>query len=231
MRFIVSVFGLMLVLTIDPVSVCQVDAAPSRKARSVDVRIDHEVLLESRPILEFFLDIMRGTGLSGGFAGIEDCSGLPRGELKLSQGMTLRQAMDALVAANPSYQWKLRDGVVDLIPRVGIPFLEPRINKFQVDATEHEAPAVLEEVLRLPVVQARAVELGLKRGLGQGGPGVYEEHPVKREPARIHVDLQGLALLDAFNKIAQESRNAVWIYRETDCGADKTYKVELASDY
>jgi hypothetical protein len=203
----------------------------SREPGPADVRIGHDVVVENQPVLWAFLEVLRGTGVKGGFAAIADCSDLPRGTLKLKQGVTLHEAMDALVAANPSYRWQLEDGVVVLMPTSGVSFLNTKIGKFQMDATDREIPAILHELLRLPEVQASAAQLYLKPGLGQGGPGVYDEHPVQTAPARIHADWRNFSLLDGFNRVVQTSQKAVWIYRETDCGGDKTYTIEVASDY
>jgi len=196
-----------------------------------DVTINRDVLVKNQPVLRIFLDVLRGTGVNGGFAEIAGCSDLPQGSLKLKHGVTVRGAMDALVARNPGYQWELENGVVVLRPRVGIPLLNTQIRKFQMNATERETPAVLQALLRLAEVQAHAAQLDLKPALGQGGPGVYEEHPIQREAARFHAGWQNFSLLDGLNRIVQTSRRAVWIYRETDCGGDKTYSDEMATDY
>ncbi len=209
----------------------QMEAAASGEPQPADVRIGHDVLVENQRVLDIFLSVLRDTGVHGGFAEVAGCSDLPQGSLKLKQGITLRDAMDALVAANPNYQWELEDGVVDLMPRVDVPLLDTKIGRFQKDATDREAPAILYELLWLPEVQAHAAQLDLKPALGQGGPGVYDENPVQREPARIHANWQNLSLLDAFNRTVQTSRKAVWIYRETDCNRDRTYTVRVASDY
>ena len=231
MKRLINLSVLVLVLAAEPMTVCQVEAAASDEPQPANVRIDHDVLVENQRVLDIFLHVLRDTGFPGGFVEVAGCSDLPRGSLKLKQGTTVREAMDALVAANPNYQWKWKEGVVDLMPRVGIPLLSTQIRKFQMDATEHETPAVLQALLRLPEVQAHAAQLDLKTALGQGGPGVYEEHPIPREPARFHADWQNFPLLDGLNRIVRTSRRAVWIYRETDCGGDKTYAVEMATDY
>jgi hypothetical protein len=227
----ISFSVLVLVLTAEPMALCQAEAVASGELQPGNIRIDHGVLTENQPILRIFLGVLRGTGLNGGFAEIAGCSDEPEGSLRLRPGITVREAMDALVAANPNYQWDFKDGVVELMPRVDVPLLHVKIGKFQVDSTERETPAILEGLLRLPEVRARAAQLDLKPGLGQGGPGVYDEHPVHREPARIHANWQNLSLLEALNGIVRASRKAVWIYRETDCSGDKTYSIEAASDY
>ena len=42
----------------------------------------------------------------------------------------------------PGYQWELKVGVVNLMPRSDAPFLRTRITKFQMNATERETRAI-----------------------------------------------------------------------------------------
>lgn len=178
-------------------------------------------------------EILRGTGLHGGSAEITGCSDLPRGQLQIKQGATVQQAMDELVAANPGYQWALRDGAVNLMPQSGAPLLEARISKFQIDATDREIPVLLEDLLRLQELRKPEAELGLSRPrVGQEIiAGAAKINPVARQPVPIHLDIQNLSLEEAFDKVVSFSPGAVWIYRETDCNGVKTYTVEMRSDY
>jgi hypothetical protein len=219
----------VLIMLAEP-AVCQLDGPVSRKSLAAKIRIDHNVVVENQRVLEIFLDLLRGTGIHGGFAEIGNCSDLPKGSLRLKQGASLREAMDALVAANPSYQWELQDGVINLMPRVGVSFLSTKIGKFQMDATDREIRIVIQDLLRLPEVREHEADFGLKPGYWSGGPGVYDEHPVPRQPVSVHINLQNLSLQRAFNRIAEKSQKAVWIYHETDCGGNKSYTVEIASD-
>jgi hypothetical protein len=207
----------------------QSGAAQASKPEPADIRMNHDVLVEDQRLEFIFLDVLHGTGLHGGFAEITGCSGLPMGRLQIKQGVTVRQAMDVLVAANPGYKWELKGGAVDLQPRSGAPLLDTRIAKFQMDATDLANEAVLQDLLRLPEVRERQAALGLKGGIhagpGGGGAGI-KIHPVPRQPVPIHFNLQNVSLREAFNKIVQASSDGVWIYHETDCNGAKTFTVE-----
>jgi hypothetical protein len=196
-----------------------------------EIRINHDVQVEDWRVLDIFSYLLRGTGLHGGFVEIAVCRDLPKGRLHIEPGFTVRQAMDALVAANPGYQWELKDGVVNLMPKGSAPLLDTRIAKFQMEATDRELPIFFQDLLRLPVVQAREAALGVKEGPGQVGLSGGQEHPVPRQPVPIQINVQNLSLQDAFNKIVQASPKGVWIYHETDCNGAKTFIVEVASDY
>lgn len=112
-----------------------------------NVRIKHDVLAEDQPVKFIFQDILRGTGVHGGFAEIAGCTDWPKGSLKVKRGSTIRQAMNALVAANPGYRWELRNGVIDLMPQGGVPLLGTRVARFQMKVMDNAVPAALQDVL------------------------------------------------------------------------------------
>jgi hypothetical protein len=147
----------------------------------LDTRIKQDVLIENPRSKYLLSGLLQGTGLQGGFAEVAGCSeDQLKGRVQLKQGTTVRQALDALVAANPGYRWELRDGVVNLMPRSGVPLLRTRIAKFQIDTTDRDIAALLHNVLSLPEVREREAELGLKEGTyaGPGGGGAaVEKHP------------------------------------------------------
>lgn len=217
----------ILIATAWPTSAHQFGVAQAKKLRPAEIRIDHDVLVQNQRLEFIFLDVLHGTGLHGGFAEIAGCSGLRMGRLEIRQGVTVRQAMDALVAANPGYKWELKDGAVNLLPRGGVPLLRTKIAKFQMNATDNAIPAVLQEALRLPEVREREAALGLKQGVGmEGGAGPSYIHPVARQPLPVHIKLQNLSLQEVFNKVVEASPKWAWIYHETDCRGAKTFVVQ-----
>ena len=227
MKRFIGLFTSILIASVWPTVAQQLGTAQVNKLQPADIRINHDVLVEDQRLGFIFLDVLHGTGLHGGFVEMAGCSDLPKGRLHIKQGVTVRQAMDALVAANPGYKWELKDGVVDLVPRGRVPLLRTRIAKFQMNATDNAIPAVLQEVLKLPEVRKREAVLGLQQGPGQGGPGAIEKHPVPRQHVPVQIKVQNLSLQEAFNKIVQASPKGVWVYRETDCNGAKTFVVEM----
>ncbi len=227
MKHFIGLFTSIMIASGCPTVAQQLGAAPVNKPQPADIRINHDVLVEDQRLGFIFLDVLHGTGLPGGFVEMAGCSDLPKGRLQIEQGATVRQAMDALVAANPGYKWELKNGAVDLVPRGGVPLLRTRIAKFQMNATDNAIPAVLQEVLKLPEVRKREAALGIKQGPGQGGPGAIEKHPVPKKPVPVQIDVQNVSLQEAFNKIVQASTKGAWVYRETDCNGAKTFVVEM----
>ena len=198
---------------------------------TVSLRIDHDVFGANKPVREIFLDVLRNTGARGGFAQFVGCTDLPKGHLDVKKGITVRDAMDALVAANPGYQWDMEDGVVNLMPRRGVPLLNTIITKFHMEATDQEAHVFFQDLLTVPEVQQREAALGLKKGLGQGGPTSVPKHPVPKKHLPVSINVQNLTLQESFNKIVGVLPKGVWLYYETDCNGAKTYIVDVASDY
>jgi hypothetical protein len=232
MKYGIGYFIWILLVPGAATTVHQSGVARVDEPQPASVRISHDILAENEPLSLILFDILRGTGVHGGFVEMTGCSDWPKGHLEVKQGTTLREAMAAVVAANPNYQWDLEDDVVNLMPRDGVPLLRTRIAKFQMDATDSEIRIVLQDLLRLPEVREREAALGLQQGPGQGpGLGVGDIHPVPRQPVPVHINLRNLSLQDAFNKIIQASPKAVWIYHQTECNGAKTYTVEVVSDY
>jgi len=210
----------------------QFAVAQANQPHLAEIRINHDIAVENQRLEFIFLDLLRGTGLHGGFVETAACSDLAEGRLQIKQGATVQQAMDELVAANPGYQWELKDGVVNLMPLGGSQLLETNIAKFQSDATDRELEAALQDLLRLPEVREREASLGLKGGIHAGSRAeAVEERPLPRQPVLVHINLQNVSLQEAFNQVVVLSPDGVWIYRETDCNGVKTYTVEMRSDY
>ncbi len=201
--------------------------APAQKPQPADIRIDHDVEVQNWRVQDILLYLLHGTGLHGGVAEIAACSDLPKARLNIKKGTTVQQAMDALVAANPGYRWELNGGVVNLMPRGGVPLLQTRIARYQKDMTDREILAVIGDVLALPEVRERAAALSLKPGMSGIGLFAGESHPLPRQSVPVRINIQNLSLQEALNKIVQASPNAAWIYHETDCDRTKTYIVEL----
>ena len=121
------------------------------------------------------------------------------------QDATLTDVMNALVQSSKKYQWRQTGGFIDVWPLAGGNLLlETRINSFNVkDLSPSEA---FDQLLNLPVVQANMTTLNLKRRAPDVTPG-------KLSSSRFSVNLEGVSLREALNKIAQESHIEIWIFR------------------
>ncbi len=117
---------------------------------------------------------------------------------------TLTDAMNAIVQSSKKYQWRQSGGFIDVWPLAGgNPLLETRINSFNVkDLSVSEA---LDQLLNLPEVQQNMADLHLKRR----APDARE----KLSSSKFSINLEGVSLREALDKIAQESHLAIWIFR------------------
>ena len=131
---------------------------------------------------------------------------------------TVTDVMNAIVQSSKKYQWQQTDGFVDVWPSTGSnPLLETRIGSFNVkDLSPSEA---FDQLLNLPEVQANMTALNLKRRAPDGSPG-------KLSASRFSVNLAGVSLREALNKIAQESRIEIWIFRNYPNGLFSISSVE-----
>jgi hypothetical protein len=232
MKYLLNFAAWMLILSGLPMAAQQSQPAQVTQPLPADIRIGHDVHVENGPLLGIFKDILRGTGIYGGFVDTTNCEDQPKGHhLQIETGMTVQQAMDALVAANPGYRWQMSDGVVNLMPQNPSPLLLTRIPKFEIKATDREIPAVLNELLRLPAVLAREAALGIKDG-PVSGVGLSSSGPVPKPPVPIEINLRNVSLLEAFNKIIVHAPpGAMWISGEGLCGGQKSFGIHVAENY
>jgi len=117
---------------------------------------------------------------------------------------TVTDVMNAIIQSSKKYQWRQTGEVVDVWPSAGSnPLLETRINSFKVkDLSPAEA---FDQLFNLPEVQASMNGLNLKRRA--------PDPPGKLSGSRFSINLEGMSLREALNKIAQESHLAIWVFR------------------
>jgi hypothetical protein len=134
------------------------------------------------------------------------------------QDATVTDVMNGIVQSSKEYQWRQTGAFVDVWPSAGgNPLLETRIGSFNVkDLSPSEA---FDQLLNLPEVQANMTALKLKRRAPDASLG-------KLSSSRFSVNLQGMSLREALNKIAQESRLEIWIFRNHPNGFFSINSVE-----
>lgn len=118
---------------------------------------------------------------------------------------TIRDVLNATVQSSKRYQWRQIGEFVDVWPIAGSnPLLDTTISSFNVkDLSPAEA---FDQLFNLPEVQANMTALKLKRRAPDVSPG-------KLSSSRFSLNLEGVSLREALNKIAQEARLEIWIFR------------------
>ena len=131
---------------------------------------------------------------------------------------TVTDVLKATVQSSKKYQWRQIGEFVDVWPLAGgNPLLETRISSFNVkDVSPADA---FDQLLNLPEVRANMTALNLKRRAPDVSPG-------KLTSSRFSVNLEGVSLREALNKIAQESRLEIWIFRNYPNGFFSISSVE-----
>jgi len=173
--------------------------------------------------------VLRGTALSGGVAEEIGCSTIPTAQLDVQQGATVREAMGAFVAQNPGYRWSEDADVVNLMPVTEFPLLNAQIRTFeQVTTADATTPgAALNELLSLPEVRQRAVELNLKPG--PRATGLLHD---QRSPTRIRLSLHDVSLQEAFNSVVRVyGAHTIWVYDERHCHGERTYVARASKEF
>jgi len=130
----------------------------------------------------------------------------------------LADVMNAIVKSSKKYQWRQAGAYVDVWPLAGSnPLLETKISIFNVkDVTPSEA---FDRLLNLPEVQANMKDLNLQRRAPEGFSG-------KLSSSKFSVNLEGVSLREALDKIAQESHIEIWIFRNYPNGFFSISSVE-----
>jgi hypothetical protein len=133
-----------------------------------------------------------------------DTQGYQRVEMDLSDA-SITDVMNAIVQSSKKYQWRQTDRFVEIWPLTGSnPLLETRISSFNFK--DLSASQAFDQLLNLPEVQANMTTLNLKRRVPDVSPG-------KVSISRFSLNLEGLTLREALNKIAHESHIEIWIFR------------------
>ena len=118
---------------------------------------------------------------------------------------TVADVLNAVMQSSKKYQWRQNGEVIDVWPLVGAnPLLETKITSFKVkDVSPLEA---FDQLFNLPEVKASMTGFNMKRRAPEGSPA-------KLNNSKFSVDLEGVTLREALNKIALESKIQIWIFR------------------
>jgi len=165
--------------------------------------------------------------VSGGIVIIAGCGDDPTYNFR-SFGPTLRDALNAIVAVDNQYVWRLDGYAINVTPQRGpLPLLRSHIRELNI-RNAHSVDEALSQTLNLPELRKRVRELNLTRGFMRtglsdlarpDGPAVIQ--------SSYNLNLKNVSLQQALNAIAQADGKAVWQYRETRCNAKTEFQIEF----
>jgi hypothetical protein len=199
-------------------------------AKSIEERLD-EMIHDLEPLNKdsteiAFAKVLHHAQFSGGIVEVHDCFKPEKaGRWPHSDdlnGLTLREALNRIVADDPRYKWQIDDTAIDLIPRRGVPpLLDIHLTHFQLRA-EDVAMAIEATLFTEPTVEKALHELNLKKEdrlkvyIGSAPP-----------PMGKPLDLIDASILHILNAVASNHRfPAVWHYAESVGNCEHTYYLE-----
>lgn len=133
-------------------------------------------------------------------------------------GMSAREVLDSIVAADPRYRWSLEDGVINVLPAAGHPpLLDVRLAEFKGEATVCGLFGALRES---PEVRRRAAELGFDTGQPSDDANGYII--MGGIPSTYEIHCRDCTVLEVLNEIARQTEST-WMYRESNSGGKRDF--------
>jgi hypothetical protein len=192
--------------------------------KSDEVFLQREVKanLSSVTTDEALFAVLQDARLSGGLGTIYQCSQSVRSQLTPS-GSSVRDALDAIVSTDPQYKWQIKDGVINVVSRNEIPFLELRIAEFVLpSSTIDEA---LGQLLAMDEVKRGEVELGIGPQLLRGKIGYPDTRKLGRKRS---VKYENITVREALNAIVRANGPARWVYTQGSCDGRNWFEITIA---
>ncbi len=141
----------------------------------------------------------------GKVIGLETNPAKPRSNITLArQTVSFPQLLDAIVQAEPSYQWREGEDSIEVFPvNRSTSLLDTTIASFEVkDVSSEEA---ISHLLNLPEVQAyvSSMKLSSKSSVGTS----------TKDGNKITLSMQGTTVRQVLDQIAADSGTKFWIFR------------------
>jgi hypothetical protein len=166
---------------------------------------------EALTTTEAFSRALHFAGAAGGVVRTIGCEPEPASRAVEFGGLPLREVLDSIVSADPSYRWETDNDAINLIPISGEPeLLKLHINRFKAENVI-SAQVALDQLLALPEASNRMAELRLSRGLQ------LLVIPSAPNQPTFSVHCRNTTLRSTLNAIASAKGHAVWSYTERHC--------------
>jgi hypothetical protein len=176
--------------------------------------------------------LSRAAHVSGGFASVNSSCAPPAVKSwSTVDGMPLSAALNDI--ADLTSEWRVEDGVIDVLPRESLPvLLEVHVHRFEWD-TGSPAASVISKLRSIPEVSEKAALLGLKELPFEGhSSGVciglncpnQSLHPGQ---ARVNEDV---ALIHILNEVVQAHEGTVWHYAEHRCQGQVKFTITVIGE-
>lgn len=142
--------------------------------------------------------------------------------------ISIENLLSVVEQVDPEYKWEFRDGIINLLPRQGIPeLLETRFQEFHTQGlTPQEA---LNALLAAPETKRKKAEKGLDRAVTSFSLlQSYDPDPSAADNnSRFDKDLRNVTFQQILNEIVKRAGNKTWLYTERRCGEETQFSVVL----
>ena len=183
--------------------------------------------LENVMVGQAVVNALLHAGVPGGVAKVADCNEAVTYSFR-PRDYSLRGVLDSIVSTDRRYTWEVKDDVINVIPSNGLPpFLAVRVSRFDLHNTESPEEA-LSQLLAVPEVKRAQLSLGPRAVQGRVSVFCPQGCPTE-ETKKISVSLKGATVRESLNAIARAHGNAVWWFRQSECGGRKTFSLDFNS--
>jgi hypothetical protein len=150
--------------------------------------------------------------------GLEADPKKPRSVVTLDlHDVTFHDMLNGIVQSEPRYQWRENGGCIEVFPvSGGLSLLDTPIGSFQV--TEVNRDLAINRLLGLPEVRAQSLSMNLK-------PRPPYPPSERTKDEKLSLNVSGVTLRQALNRIAQDSGAKFWVFRRYD---DGTFEITLS---
>jgi hypothetical protein len=181
-----------------------------------------------------FATLVREARFSGGVAtSDQQCSHGQESSISVPSGTRFDIALGQLAGNKTPFEWKLRDGVVNLLPAGSVPpLLQVRIRRFAWDRAT-SVREVMDRLRQLPEVSEEALKLGLVEAPIEGGASaicIRGDCGKKPKPVSAIETEEGVTLLTVLNRIVRAHSGVVWSYSEYQCDKGALFSLDVLGD-
>jgi hypothetical protein len=180
-------------------------------------------------------EIMADAGVAGGI--VTDGCDPEKYHLVYSRGETVEKALNRLSLVTGKLKWEIRDNVVNVLVRGGVPdLLNVRVSQFDWNAKNPD-DGVLPRLMETPEVSQAAKAYGLKFGPYLGGPGVActgqagASQKCGEDALPLILHEKNSTVWQILNRIAREG-HTIWVFQENRrCGRQSSFTVDLLAHH
>jgi hypothetical protein len=134
------------------------------------------------------------------------------------EGVALREVLDSIVQQEPSYQWQIADGVINITPTYDkdafvTTFLDMSINRFPSDESDAELD-IRDRILKLPTIDRLMISYGMQIDRLFWGRGVYVKND--NDLSISNMNVRGI-----LNKLIRVSPNKTWFIERSGKNNEK----------